>query len=136
MSRLSLSGGREAHLKRGGEEVVLRHDIHKEVRRDFSQLMVEDGDEAQIQVRPLLHGLLRAAQQSQQVFPVLEGLVHIPREETNKGELQLSCRQRQSRLQHCRAQMITRFIHSLENISPEVERVQKYCTQVKVPLHY
>lgn len=66
------------------------HDVHEEVWRDFSQLMVEDGDEAQIQLLSVLHGLLRAAQQSQQAFPVLKGLIDVPNQEADKRKLQLS----------------------------------------------
>lgn len=78
------------YLQRGGEEVVLRHDVDKEVRRHFSQLVVQHGDETQVELFPLPHGLLRAAQQCEEALPVLKALVDVAKEETDKGKLQLS----------------------------------------------
>lgn len=105
----------ELHLKCGGEEVVLGHNVHKEVRRDFSQLMVEYSDETQIQILPVLHGLLRAAQQSQQAFPVLKSLINIPNEETNERKLQLSYKRHNTwwcfMIQYFSTVLATRFLY-------------------------
>lgn len=78
------------YLQGGGEEIVLRHDVDKEVGRDFSQLVVQHGDESQVQLFSLSHGLLGATQQREEALPVLEAFVDVTEEKTDKGELQLS----------------------------------------------
>lgn len=81
------------YLQRGGEEVVLRHDVDKEVGRDFPQLVVQHGDEPQVEVLAFPHGLLRATQQSQETLPVLEAVVNVPEQKTHEGKLELTCEQ-------------------------------------------
>lgn len=46
------------YLQGGCEEVVLGDDVHKEVRRDFSELVVEHADEAKEELLARAHGLL------------------------------------------------------------------------------
>lgn len=77
------------YLQRGGEEVALRHDVHEEVGGNFSELVVEHADQPQVEFFVLLHGRLRSTQQSQQTLPVLEALVHVPKQEAHKGKLEL-----------------------------------------------
>ena len=79
------------YLECGREEVVLRYNVNKEVWWDFSKLMVEHGDEAQVQLLVASHGVLRAAKESQQPLPVLKAIVHIPDHEAYKGKLKLAC---------------------------------------------
>lgn len=46
------------YLQRGGKEVVLRYNVNKKIRRYFSELVVEHGDEPQVEVLALQNGLL------------------------------------------------------------------------------
>lgn len=78
------------YLQCWGEEIVLRHDVDKEVGRDFSQLVVQHGDESQVELFSLSHGLLGATQQCEEALPVLEAFVDVTEDETDEGKLQLS----------------------------------------------
>ena len=79
------------YLEGGREEVVLRHNVNEEVWRDFPELVVEHGDEAQVQLLVAPHGILRAAEQSQQTLPVLKAVVNVPDHEAHKRKLELAC---------------------------------------------
>lgn len=46
------------YLQRGGEEVVLRHDVDKEVGWDFSELVVQHSNEPQVELLTFSHRLL------------------------------------------------------------------------------
>lgn len=46
------------YLQRGGEEVVLRHNVDKKVRRDFSELVVKHSNEPEVELLTLPHHLL------------------------------------------------------------------------------
>lgn len=78
------------YLQCGGKEIVLRHNVDKEVGRDFSQLVVQHGDKSQVELFSLSHGLLGATQQREEALPVLEAFVDVAEEKTDKGELQLT----------------------------------------------
>lgn len=87
-----LRAHKTAHLQRAGEEVVLGDDVHKEVGGDLAELVVQDGDEVHVEGVVLHHGFLGAAQQVQELLPVLESLVHVPQQEAHKGKLELTCK--------------------------------------------
>ena len=78
------------HLQGAGEEVVLGDNVHKEVGRDLAKLVVQDGDEVDVEGVVLHHGLFWPAQKVQEPLPVLKGLVHIPQQEAHESKLELT----------------------------------------------
>lgn len=52
----------QPYLQGAGQKVVLGDDVHKEIRRDFIQLVVQDKDEIGIKVLILCNGSFRTAQ--------------------------------------------------------------------------
>lgn len=52
----------QPYLQGAGQKVVLGDDVHKEIRRDFIQLVIQDEDEIGIKLLILCNGLFRTAQ--------------------------------------------------------------------------
>ena len=81
---------RKQRAKRRNEKVVRRDHVDEEILRHLAQLVVQDGDEREVEGATGGERAVAAAEQTHELLPLVERVVHVTDEKTDERELQFS----------------------------------------------